>query len=287
MALAATGLLVLAVAVWRLTRPATDGPPAQHLAGTEHYLPGVAADLYLPARSAAAPVVVLVPGGGWQTADRAGLAPLADTLAGDGMVVVNATYRAAADGVRFPTPVQDIVCAADFAVARARAAGIAPGPVILVGHSSGAHLAALAALAGRQLGGRCPDPATSVDGLVGLAGAYDVAALSDLAQPLIGASPEERPDLWHQADPATWVGERLRPCPLAVLLAHGDSDDQVPVSFTTAFARQLARAGHPVRVVVVPGATHQTVYQPGVIATTIRDWVRAQPATCSGATASP
>jgi len=50
---------------------------------TSEYLPGLEADVYLPsvAQAGPVPVVLLVPGGGWQTADRSGLAPLAAELA--------------------------------------------------------------------------------------------------------------------------------------------------------------------------------------------------------------
>jgi hypothetical protein len=72
------------------------------------YLPGLRADLHLPGGVRAAPVVLLVPGGAWHTAD----------------------------------------------------------------------------------------PAARVDALVGLAGAYDVGRLPDLAGPLIGGPPA--------ADPAAW-----------------------------------------------------------------------------------
>jgi len=246
----------------------------------------VSADVYLPSPAPAsnAPVVVLVPGGGWQTADRAGLAPLAEALAGDGMVVVNATYRVADDGVRFPTPVQDIECAVAFAADRARRAGTTPSRVILVGHSSGAHLAALAALAGPELAGACPFPVTTVDGFVGLGGAYDIAALADLAEPLIGAPAGSRPDLWRQADPSTWVDHRLRPCPLAVLLLHGSDDLQVPSSTTAVFADELKRSGHPLRVVIVPGADHTSIYSAQVAEATVRDWIGSAPSGCASAT---
>jgi len=51
---------------------------------TQDYLPGLAADVHLPTGVRAAPVVVLVPGGAWLTADRRGLTPLARSLAAAG-----------------------------------------------------------------------------------------------------------------------------------------------------------------------------------------------------------
>lgn len=199
--------------------------PAGGLSG---YLPGVAADVYLPAPTGsrvpsttapeAVPVVVLIPGGAWRSADRRGLAPLARALAGDGMLVVNATYRTAHDGVVFPTPVADVVCAVAFAADTAARRHLEPHPLVVLGHSSGGQMAALAALAGPHFRSGCPYPPVQPDGLVGLAGAYD----------LNGFSPTGPPPAWHDADPASWVTQRTTGHPLSVLLGHGDADQAVP-----------------------------------------------------------
>ena len=75
----------------------------------------------------------------------------------------------------------------------------------------------------------------------------------------------------------------MTPPVLSVLLAHGKVDDVLPTTFTTSFGEKLRAAGHPVRVVLIPDADHQTIYRPEVIEPTIRDWVRtlsvAQPST--------
>jgi acetyl esterase/lipase len=248
----------------RTTRPAE---------ATVDYLPGVAADVYTPAvRRSSTPVVVLIPGGGWVTADRSGLAPLAERLSAGGAFVVNATYRAARDAVVFPRPVQDILCAAAFAADRARADGLAPGPMIVIGHSSGAHLAALAALGAVTPDGSCPYPARSPDGFAGLAGLYDISTATDAVAPLIGSSPRDAPDVWRAANAMTWVASRPT---LAVFLAHGDADELVPMSETSSFAAALEHSGHPVQVQIVPAAGHHDLYKPDVIAALLQDWIDA------------
>ena len=184
---------------------------APHFVETVQYLPGVSADVYLPAGTTRAPVVVLVPGGGWRTADRSGLTPLAAALAADGMVVVNATYRVGEDGARFPRPVQDVACAVDFAAQRARRAGISPQSVVVVGHSAGGQVAAVAALAADRFPAACPYAHVLPDGFVGLAGAYDLMAINDAAFQLFGATSAQQPELWRAGDPATWVDQRVKP----------------------------------------------------------------------------
>ncbi len=113
----------------------------EHLTTTEEYLPGLAADVYQPPGRTTAPLVVIVPGGDWESADRSGLGPLADTLADAGLTI---TYRTGTDEARFPVPVQDIACAVSFASTLAKEAGINPRP-------PGAHRP----LGRRTSGGRC------------------------------------------------------------------------------------------------------------------------------------
>jgi acetyl esterase/lipase len=257
--------------------PTMTHPPATTNPSTDDYAPGVAADVHLPVdvgADAAVPVVVLVPGGAWLTADRAGLDPLARELASEGIFVVNATYRAASSGARFPTPVGDIVCAVAFAVVEAEASGLRPRPVVLVGHSSGAHLAALAALGDDHFHDGCAYPAATVDAFVGLAGVYDVALVPDVAEPLFGAGPGEAPDLWREGNPLSWVDARPS---LPVFLAHGDADELVPLSFTQRFADALRAGGHPVDVEVVPGAGHHDLYAADVVAASIARWIASLP----------
>jgi len=247
------------------------GPPA----ATVEYLPGRAADVYLPPGAGRqAPVVVLVPGGGWRTADRAGLAPLARSLAAGGAVAVNITYRAADGGGRFPQMVGDVVCAVDFAVDRARRSAFTPGPVVLAGHSAGAHLAALAALAPERFRAGCPYPAARVQGLAGLAGSYDVTTMPDVAQPLFGVPLSEDAARWREGSPMTFVGSAGRThADLRVLLIHGTGDTLVPPSATTGFAAALERAGVPVTVRLPAGLDHHQVYAADVAAAPLLRWI--------------
>lgn len=249
-----------------------DAVHVAHLAATVDYLPGVAADVFLPSRrSGTVPVVVLVPGGAWRSADRTGLRPLADALADAGFLAVTASYRVGGDDARYPVPVQDIECAVSFAVHRAAVNGITPDPVVLAGHSSGAHLAALAALGTTGPAGSCPYPPAIPDGFVGLSGPYDQMLLADLAVPLFGVPPGVNPELWKSADPVDRA--RLRP-ELAVLLLHGAADRDVSPTFSTMFADALRKGGHAVRVTVVDGADHASIYTPQVSADDIVQWVR-------------
>ena len=232
----------------------------------------MASDLFLPTpRSGSVPVVVLVPGGGWTSADPSGLRSLAEALAASGSAVVSTTYRTASQGAHFPVPVEDVVCAVDDAVARVTDAGVAAGPVVVVGHSAGAQLAALAALVGNRYQDGCPRPAQSIDAFVGLAGPYDVALLPDVAVALFGVPPSEDPQTWREGNPLTWAAQRPR---LPVLLLHGDRDTTVPPFFSRAFATALTDGGHPVTFTEVAGADHSSIYRPERAAAPIVAFVR-------------
>jgi acetyl esterase/lipase len=157
-------------------------------------------------------------------------------------------------------------------VATAGASGIEAGTVIVLGHSSGAHLAALAALATADYSPSCPDPPVAPDALVGLAGPYDVRQAADLAEPLFGTAYGDDPRLWDAGNPVLRAGLRSE---VAVLLLHGDADDVVPTSFTTDFARALRQAGHPTSVHILAGVDHRDVYSASTAGDVVADWVAA------------
>ena len=209
------------------------------------------------------PLVVIVPGGGWLAADPSGFAGLASKLARAGFAVVTTTYRTQAEGATFPVPIEDVVCAVNESAAQVAESGLQVGPVVVVGHSAGAQLAALAALVGDKYQAECPSPPVPVDGLVGLAGPYDLVAIPDLAAALFDRGPAKDPETWSAASPIKQVAERPD---LPVLLLHGTADDTLPTSTSEDFAAALEAAGHVVTLEVLPGLDHFQVYDPDVAA---------------------
>lgn len=252
------------------TTATTLAPPADVTIVSGEYLPGLIATLYLPEATSPAPLVVMVPGGGWRTADPTGYARLAVDLAESGMAVLTTRISVAGDGAVYPTPVEDIHCAVGYAIARAGEAGITPDPVVLLGHSSGAHLSALAALTDTDDLPECPDPARPVDALIGMAGVYDVTRLPAVAFLLFGVTPDDDPELWEEGNPL--LRATLRP-EIPVLLLHGDADRVVPVSFTSDFALALEEGGHDTSVTIVPGADHGEIYSPEASGELIVEWI--------------
>lgn len=221
--------------------------------------------VHLPEEAGQAPLVVLIPGGGWHSADPSQLDGLARHLAGAGNVAVTARIRAFVDGVSYPLPLDDISCAIRQGRREALESGIDVGPVVLVGHSSGAHLSALVALGTDEFA--CDE---EIDAMIGLAGAYDVTRLPALAVLLFGVSPEDDPDLWERGNPL--LQANLRP-EMPVLLLHGDADPLLPISFSEDFAQALEDAGHTVDVTVIPGADHVEIFSAAVVGDLIDAWI--------------
>jgi acetyl esterase/lipase len=239
---------------------------------SHEYRPGLAAFPHLPQGVTSAPVVVMIPGGGWQTADPTGLEPLAAALASRGIVAMPVVIRANADGVVYPTPVEDVVCALADGVATARAAGIEPTRAVLLGHSSGAHLSAVAALDPQRYTPTCDDPVVAADALVGLAGPYDIRSFSDAAANLFADDASDA--TWDAANPVLLASRRPE---VPVLLLHGGADELVPPTFSTDFADALRAGHHPVTLDVIPGANHGEVYSATVAAQPVADWLAGLP----------
>ncbi|MDO1558167.1 alpha/beta hydrolase [Brevundimonas sp. 2R-24] len=113
------------------------------------------------------PVLLFVHGGGWSQGSRTHVGNLPEFASRHGLVLASTGYRLAPEA----TPAD---MAADIASAIAALRAAAPGrQVWLIGHSAGAHLAALVAVAPRYLGAHGLAPA-DLAGVILLDGAgYD------------------------------------------------------------------------------------------------------------------
>jgi pimeloyl-ACP methyl ester carboxylesterase len=156
--------------------------------------------------------------------------------------------------------------------AAAHAAG--DGTVTLVGHSAGAHLAAVVALTGDLHADACPvDEPAFATRLVGLAGPYDVGRLGVLVLPFFGIGPADAPEMWRQGNPVDLIAEAAG---ITVLLLHGDVDRIVDPSFTLEFGASLEHAGIEVEVEVISDAGHMSVLDPSVVGERIADWMASR-----------
>ncbi len=144
--------------------------------------------------------------------------------------------------------------------------------IALMGDSAGAHLAALAALAGDSpllRDGYPGDPhasvSTRVKAVVGVYGVYDMAAqweydriprpLDPITENFLGASLMENRRLFFDASPLSYA--TVDNNKTAFLLAWGTEDDIVDrTTQSEAFLRALKQADFFARSVILPGAPH-------------------------------
>lgn len=238
-------------------RPEAEPAPGEYLAG----LP---ATVEVPEVPPAA-VVVLVPGGGWATADPSALAPLGEHLRSAGLATVTITYGTSSTGQSWPVPADDVRCAVAFAAEQ-----VPDVPVVLAGHSAGAHLAAVAGLAPAGENASCPYADRAADGVVGLAGPYDVSATGGLAGNLFGVPEPEAPQLWAEGNPLLLAGQRPE---VPFLLLQGDADRLVGEEFARGFEAALVEGGHPVDVTILEGATHSGILRADLSGDVVAGWV--------------
>jgi len=109
-------------------------------------LPRQRLDLYrAPEVGAPAPVVIFFYGGSWQRGDKSDYPFVGDAFASRGFLTLIPNYRVHPE-VRFPAFVEDGAEVVRWARDHAAELGADPQRIYLLGHSAGAHIAALLAL---------------------------------------------------------------------------------------------------------------------------------------------
>ncbi len=197
-------------------------------------------DVFLPSRTAVpggVPVIVFWYGGSWVEGERERYRFVGATLAAEGYVAVLPDYRLYPE-VRFPAFVEDGALALRWVQQNVRRYGGDPARMFVMGHSAGAHLAALLALDGRWLAAVGGGPEW-IRGLIGLSGPYGLAADTPLLRSIFAApySPADWQPIAHASGSAP-----------PVLLIHGVVDDIVLIEHSDRLAAALRAAGAPVEL---------------------------------------
>ncbi len=206
-------------------------------------------DVYLPSPlPETAPVVVFLYGGSWTDGNKADYEFVAASLTEDGVIVVIPDYRLY-PGVRFPAFVEDGALAVAWSLANIPRYGVTPSKVYLMGHSAGAHIAAMLALDGDYLAVHDLKPKT-IDGFIGLSGPYDFlpiegGILEDLFPPASRAA----------SQPINFVSAAAPP----TLLIHGTADTTVSIANSRGLAAALRAHAVDVTLKTYEGAGHARV----------------------------
>ena len=205
-------------------------------------------DLYEPDKPALErrPVVVFWHGGRWSDGDKSQYRFIGAALAELGCVTIVPNYRLY-PSVKMPGFMQDCARAAAWAAKYAQESGNAKH-FFLMGHSAGAHLAALVTLDPRYFSA-VDAPVPHISGVIGLSGPYDFLPLleADL-QDMFGP-----PDLYPLSQPINFVRADAPP----MLLVHGERDQTVLPKNTRNFAAALQALGVGVTLRLYPTLTHE------------------------------
>jgi acetyl esterase/lipase len=196
-------------------------------------------------RQQPAPVVVFFYGGGWDSGSKADYRFVGRTLAARGFIAVVPDYRVYPEVV-FPGFVEDAALAVAWALENAPRFNGDPARVFLMGHSAGAHIAAMLALDERYLDAR-EHSTQQLAGWIGLSGPYDFLPLRSRRLKKIFGEPAPR-----STQPIEFVSTAAPPA----LLISGDADTTVIPRNTLRLAARLRQAGVEVREVIYPNVGH-------------------------------
>jgi acetyl esterase/lipase len=214
----------------------------------------------LPARPR--PAIVFLHGGAWRLGSPSQFhfqgARLAERF---GCLAVSVDYRLSPEAT-FPAALHDAKCAVRWVRSVARELKVDPRRVAVAGGSAGAHLAALlstsAGIAEWEGDGGHAEFSSRADLAVLFNGSFDLprlvreGRLVGVLRQFLGASYDERPELYRNCSPS----ERVQPGLPPTLLLHGTRDACVPHTQAAAYAERLRAAGVHVEVELYEGAEH-------------------------------
>lgn len=236
-------------------------PREVRLASEVHYWNGLTLDVYSRRDVESAPALIYVHPGSWMRGRPGRQArALFYRLARIGWVILDIRYPLS-PAATFPEHLIGVKRAIAWARSEGRDLGIDPNRIAISGGSSGAHLAALAALTpddpGLQPG--FEDADTSVMACLPFYGIYDLLIRNPtrydwpfIARYVIKARVEERPDLYRLGSPI----DQVRPDAPPFFVVHGEFDSIVLADESRHFVDALRAAGANASYHEVLGAQH-------------------------------
>ena len=190
-----------------------------------------------------ADVVVFFYGGRWQYGSKDEYAFVADALTSQGFITVIADYRLY-PRVDWREFVQDGASAYQWVAQNIQKYGGNPKRIFVMGHSAGAHIAAMAAVDESLLAKGTKRPC----GLIGLAGPYDFLPIRDEDVKRIYSTAADL----KNTQPITFVSKGDP----AMLLLHGEDDEAVKPKNSINMAARAKLLGVPAEVKLYKDTDH-------------------------------
>jgi len=217
-------------------------------------------DVYTVAKSANRPVLVWIHGGGWRTGDKGHVQTKPAVFVKEGFVFASINYRLVPN-VTYREQAQDVAAAISFLQTHAHEYGGNPERIVVMGHSAGAHLAALVATDDRYLQ-EAGLALSAIKGVVLLdGGGYDIARqMNELAGPrnrqTYSSVFGEDERVWKDASPITHVDMGKGIAPFLILHVAGRRYSAIQ---STGLAAALNQAGISAEVFPAKNKTHATI----------------------------
>jgi acetyl esterase/lipase len=195
------------------------------------------------------PVVIFFYGGSWQGGEKDLYPFVGDAFTAKGFVTVIPDYRVYPE-VKFPLFVDDGAEVVRWVRDHAGEIGADPSRIYLMGHSAGAHIAALLVLDPRYLE-RAGVERSSIRAMVGLSGPYDFLPFhTETLRTLFGPQ-----DGWPETQPIHFVDGSAPP----MLLLTGRWDTTVSPGNTSRLVRRICEHGGNARAIFYRGLGHTLV----------------------------
>ncbi|MBL9093849.1 MAG: alpha/beta hydrolase [Planctomycetaceae bacterium] len=215
-------------------------------------------DVYFSASLQNAPTIIWIHGGGWRRGDKGGMETKAATFFEQGYVFVSTTYRFFPE-VSIKEMTGDVAKSIRWVRDNIRRYGGDPQRLIVMGHSAGAHLAALVCTDDRYLRAEGV-PLACVKGCVTLdGGAYDIphrvqagVNVREVYKEVFGG----REETYRDYSPALHVAEGKSIPPFLIFYVAGREETKTQ---SLRFAEQLKAVEVEAEVVAAQNKTHATL----------------------------
>ena len=220
-------------------------------------------DLYQPVDANAAPVMVYIHGGGWKRGDKKAVGEKVTYFTSRGWLFVSINYRFVPEGTH-PANVDDVAKALAWIHDHVAEYGGDQDQLFLMGHSAGAHLAALVATSEAPLRKSEKDRGI-LNGVISLdTNTYDIVRLMKTGS---GAAYTgvfgKDPELWSDASPITHIAADQGIPPFLICYSRGMRKTANPARSAQAngFAEALRAAGVHAEVVDASDRNHGEINQ--------------------------
>jgi acetyl esterase/lipase len=178
---------------------------------------------------------------------------LCAALTANGIATFNLEYRRVGNpGGGWPGTFEDVSNGLKYIQQQAAEHRIDTKRIVVMGHSAGGQLALCLAHRAPEVRG-----VVSLAGVLDLQRTYELHLSNDAVVELLGGSPQQVPEHYHEASPM----EVSIPA-VNQLIVHGTKDDIVPIAFSRDYARMKKQRAEHVHLLELDGAGHFDVIDP-------------------------